>query len=86
VLPSLQRAAGPANVVVMDPMTGSEDFAFYAQQVPGFYFFVGVTPKGQDAEKAPSNHSQHFFVDESALPVGTRAMLQAALDLLKAKS
>ena len=85
VLPSLQRAAGAANVVAMDAMTGAEDFAFYAQQVPGFYFFVGVTPKGRDAEKAPSNHSQHFFVDESALPVGTRAMLQAALDLLNAK-
>ncbi len=85
-LPSLQHAAGAANVVAMDVITGAEDFAFYAQEVPGFYFFVGVTPKGQDAEKAPSNHSQHFFVDESALPVGTRAMLQAALDLLGTKS
>jgi len=85
LVPSLQRATGMANVVNMDAMTGAEDFAFFAQLVPGFYFFVGATPQGQDAQKAPSNHSQHFVVDESALPVGTRAMLQVALDLLRAK-
>lgn len=85
VLPSLQRAAGKANVVSMDANTGAEDFAFYAQEVPGLFFFVGATSKGQDADKAPSNHSQRFFVDESALPLGTRTMLQAVLDLLNAK-
>jgi amidohydrolase len=85
VLPSLEKAAGKGNVVLQDPLTGSEDFSFFAQQAPGFYFFLGVTPKGQDPERADTNHSPRFFVDESALPLGTRALLQASLDLLEAK-
>ncbi len=80
VLPSLERAVGAKNVVEMDLVMGAEDFSFYANQVPGFFFFVGATPKGQDAIKAPSNHSPEFFLDEEALKVGTRAMLQIVLD------
>jgi amidohydrolase len=81
-LPSLQRAAGAGNVVEMPPQTGAEDFAYIANEVPSFYFFVGATPAGQDAATAPSNHSPKFFLDESALPLGTRAMLQVTLDYL----
>ena len=81
-LPSLRRAAGAANVVEMAPVTGAEDFSYFANQVPGFYFFVGATPVGQDAATAPSNHSPKFFLDESALPLGTRTMLQVVLDYL----
>lgn len=82
VLPSLRKAAGEANVVEMTLTTGAEDFAFYANQVPGFFFFVGATPKGQDPNTAPSNHSPQFFLDESALPLGTRTLLQVAVDYL----
>ena len=82
VLPSLEKAVGASNVVEMDLTMGAEDFSFYANEVPGFFFFVGATPVGQDALKAPSNHSPEFFLDEQALKVGTRAMLQVALDYL----
>ena len=81
-VPSLERAAGAGNVVAMGPITGAEDFSYFANQVPGFYFFVGATPVGQDAATAPSNHSPKFFLDESALPLGTRAMLEVVLDYL----
>jgi amidohydrolase len=83
--PSLVRAVGAENVIDMDLNMGAEDFSFYAREVPGFFFFVGATPKGQDALKAPSNHSPEFFLDESALDVGLRAMLQVTLDYLHAK-
>ncbi len=82
MLPSLKRAAGDANVVEMGLNMGAEDFSFYAREVPGFFFFVGSTPKGQDPNKAPSNHSPEFFLDESALDVGLRSMLQVTLDYL----
>ncbi len=84
MLPSLQHAAGSANVVEMPLITGAEDFSYFATQVPGFFFFIGATPVGQDAATAPSNHSPKFFLDESALQVGTRAMLQVTLDYLNA--
>ncbi len=80
VVPSLRKAVGEANVVAMDLNMGAEDFSFYAREVPGFFFFVGATPRGQDALRAPSNHSPEFFLDEDALKVGTRAMLQLVLD------
>jgi amidohydrolase len=81
VLPSLKKVAG-AEVVEMTLTTGAEDFAYYAKEVPGFFFFVGSTPKGVDASTAPSNHSPQFFLDESALPLGTRALLQVSMDYL----
>ena len=80
VVPSLRKAVGEANVVAMDLNMGAEDFSFYAREVPGFFFFVGATPRGQDALRAPSNDSPAFFLDEDALKVGTRAMLQLVLD------
>lgn len=81
--PSLEKVAGADNVIEMPLVMGSEDFSYYAREVPGLFFFVGSTPKGQDALKAPSNHSPEFFLDESALRLGTRAMLQATLDYLQ---
>ena len=56
--------------------------AQFAERVPGFYFLVGSTAKGIDPAAAPINHSPQFMLDEGALEVGTRAMLQVALDTL----
>ncbi len=81
-VPSLVKAAGAENVVNMSLVMGAEDFSYYANEVPGFFFFVGATPVGQDAANAPSNHSPEFFLDESALKVGTRSLLQVALDYM----
>jgi amidohydrolase len=83
MLPSLERVAGPDRVVEIPFVTGSEDFAFYGQKVPALFFFVGVTPAGQDPSKAPSNHSPLFFLDESGLDVGLRALLGVAVDYLQ---
>ena len=82
MLPSLQKVAGADNVVDPGLTMGAEDFSFYAKQVPGMFFFVGATPQGQDPKAAPSNHSPEFFLDESALDLGFRALLQVALDYL----
>jgi amidohydrolase len=84
VLPSLQRAAGAAKVLEIPFVTGAEDFAQFALEVPGVFFFVGSTPPGEDAEQAPSNHSPLYFVDESSLGVGVRAMVDVAVDYLNA--
>ncbi|MDI9238019.1 M20 family metallopeptidase [Lysobacter sp. LF1] len=83
VRPSLQRAVGEGNVVEMPMVTVAEDFAQFANTVPGVYFFVGSTSPGVDPAKAPINHSPQFLLDEASLEVGTRAMLQVALDYLQ---
>ena len=85
MVPTLRRVAGADNVRV-GPLTGTaEDFSYFQQQVPGLFFFLGVTPKDQDFTKAPQNHSPLFFADESALPVGVRVMTNLALDYLFGK-
>ena len=82
MLASLEKVAGQGNIVDPGLTMGAEDFSFYAKEVPGLFFFVGATPKGQDPMKAPSNHSPEFFLDESALDLGLRALLQLSLDYL----
>jgi amidohydrolase len=83
---SIAKAIGAEHVVDGRPWMASEDYAYFAQQAPSVYFFVGSTPVGQDALHAPSNHSPKFFLDESALRIGMQSMLQASLDFLDAKS
>ena len=83
MLPSLERAA-PGKVRESDLITAAEDFTFFQRQVPGMLFFLGITPPGQ-AGKAPANHSPLFFVDESALVTGVRALAHLAADYLSSK-
>ena len=42
MLPSLQKSTGAENVVLVPAETGAEDFSFFANEVPGFYFYVGA--------------------------------------------
>jgi len=85
MLPTLKNVAGTDNVLEIPKITASEDFSFYAQEVPGLFFFLGGTPAGQDPAKAPYNHSPYFYVDESSFKVGTKALSQLAIDYLAMK-
>ena len=80
---TLQRVAGPGKAIV-GPLTGTaEDFSYFQQEVPGLFFFLGVTPPGKEAGAA-QNHSPLFFADEAALPVGVRALANLTVDYLRA--
>jgi amidohydrolase len=82
MLPTLRSIVGEENVVVIDLITGAEDFSYFQQEIPGFYFMLGATPADQDAAKAPTNHSPLFFVDESTLLVGLDAMVGVTLSYM----
>ena len=83
MLPSLKAVAGDANVHLIEPITGAEDFAFYAQQVPSFYFMLGGKPPGVPVEETAAHHTPDFFIDESGLQLGVRAMTRVAVDYLR---
>lgn len=85
MLPTLKNVAGKDNVLEIPKVTASEDFSFYAQEVPGLFIFLGGTPVGQDASKAPYNHSPYFYADEASFKVGTKALSQLAIDYLAMK-
>ncbi|MDP5186443.1 amidohydrolase [Alishewanella sp. SMS8] len=78
-LPILQQVAGKEKVEESALVTGAEDFSFYALETPGLFVFLGVTPEGQDAAKAPANHSPFFYADEKALKTGTELYVNWAL-------
>ena len=59
----------------MQPLMGSEDFAFFAEVIPGYFFFLGM--KNETQGRFESEHSPYFRVNEDALPYG--AALHASL-------
>ena len=83
-LPVLQRVAGADNVSLVNATLGAEDFSFFQKEVPGVFFWLGTRPANQTAEQAPSNHSPLFFIDESGLALGVRALSHAAVNYLLA--
>lgn len=80
MLPSLEKAAGKDNVVESEWTTGAEDFSFFGEKAPAFYFFVGGMPKGQDPKKAAAHHTPDFFIDDSRLDVGIKAFCNIVFD------
>jgi amidohydrolase len=83
VLPSLRRLVGDDHVRPAPLQTGSEDFSYYSEQTPGFFFFLGVTPAGADQAGTASNHSPLFYIDEPAINVGLRALTTVAVEYLQ---
>lgn len=82
MLPTLKRASG-GRVFPSPLVTGSEDFSYFAQQVPGLFFFLGVTPMENMGRAAP-NHSPEFLVDDQALITGIKALSALTTDYLTA--
>ncbi len=80
MLPTLVRVAPRVEEAL--PRTGAEDFAFYAEKLPGLYLWLGIRPTHVAARDAAPNHSARFFVDERALPIGTRLLAHLAVDYL----
>lgn len=83
MLPSLEKATGKGNVQDAEWVTGAEDFAFYGQKAPAFFFFVGGMPKGGDPKKVPSHHTPDFYIDDSRLDVGVKAFCNIVFDYTK---
>ena len=83
MLPTLKRVMGDDNVILRGKTTGAEDFSFFAQKAPGFFFFLGGSPKGTDMSTVAYNHSPKFYIDESALLYGVRSLTQVTVDYLQ---
>lgn len=82
VVPFLQAVAGKENVRLRKPQLGAEDFSFFAQKVPGFYFNLGGKPKGVKPEETASHHTPDFFIDESGMKLGVRAMCNLVISYM----
>jgi amidohydrolase len=83
MLPSLEMTAGKENVILVPPETGAEDFSFFANEVPGFYFYIGGLPKGQDPATSAPHHTPKFFLDESGFITGVNALSNLVVDYMQ---
>lgn len=79
VAPTLEDVVGEGNVSVLPPTMGGEDFAYFANEVPGFYYRLGTTAPGTETGGL---HTPTFRGDDSAVPVGMRAMATLVVDYL----
>jgi amidohydrolase len=75
----LARSVGAGNVKVVEPSMGGEDFAYFANQIPGFYFRLGVVAPGTTSGGL---HTPTFRADDSAVAVGMKAMSRLLVDWL----
>lgn len=79
-VPTLRRVLGDTNVIRKDPAMVSEDFAYFANAVPGFYFRLGQVAPGTTSG---DHHTPTYRADDSMIPVGMRAMATLLLDYLR---
>jgi len=85
MLPSVQKSAGKENVKLVPAQTGSEDFSYFAEKVPGLFLFLGGMPKGTDPKNAGPHHTPQFIIDDSGLILGVNTLCNLVVDYSNGK-
>ena len=85
ILPALQKAVGTGNLIESDWVTAAEDFSFYGQKAPSFFFSLGGLPKGKPPKEAGPHHTPDFYLDESGFIVGVKAFCYLIFENAKSK-
>ncbi len=80
MIDTMYKTAGEDNVRVVAARTGAEDFSFFAQKVPGLYWFLGG--KDPAAAEATGHHTPDFYIVESGLLLGVKMMCNMTLDYM----
>lgn len=81
--PVLQRVAKNGQAIVAKPILGAEDFSYFANEIPGLFFGLGVAKEGTAIGESATNHSPYFYVNDEALPVGIEALSHLAIEWLQ---
>ncbi len=74
---------GEKQVVEMQPLTGSDDIAYFWQKVPGCYAFVGSAKT--DGSPVAQHHNAKFDIDESVMATGVDLLVRAARRVLESR-
>jgi len=80
---TLYETAGKDNVFLRNAVTGAEDFSYFAQEVPGFFFFLGGMPADMSPKDAPPHHTPDFYIDDSGLKLGVRSLSNLTIDYME---
>jgi amidohydrolase len=79
-VPALERLVGKEHVTRIPPSMASEDFSFFANVVPGFFYRLGQVKPGTTTG---DHHTPTFRADDASVPVGIRAMSFLVADYLE---
>ena len=65
---------GGFNIKQVEPVLAAEDFAYYAERIPGVYFFLGVC----EGSNCANIHSPDYNPSEKSLAVGSQFFVHLA--------
>lgn len=75
------KVFGSDKLMKMEKVMGGEDFAYYMQNKPGCYGFVGV--RNEKVGAIYPHHSNNFNLDDDVLSLGAGVYAQFAIDWLE---
>ena len=82
-VPSLIKAAGVDHVIESNWTTAAEDFSFYGEKAPTFFFSLGGMQKGKKANEVGGHHTPDFYLEESGFILGVKAFCNIVFDNAK---
>ena len=80
---SLTKVAGVENVFETNWTTAAEDFSFYGERAPTFFFSLGGMEKGKKSNEVGGHHTPDFYLDESGFINGVKAFCNLVFDYKK---
>jgi amidohydrolase len=80
---SLTKVAGVENVLESNWTTAAEDFSFYGERAPTFFFSLGGMEKGKKSNEVGGHHTPDFYLDESGFINGVKAFCNLVFDYKK---
>lgn len=83
LVPALERVGGKENIKEVGWVTAAEDFSFFGEKVPTFFFGLGGLPKDRDPKEAGPHHTADFFLDETGFINGVNAFCQIIFEYAK---
>lgn len=80
MLPTLEAIVGKSMLKQIPAHTGAEDFSYFQEKVPGFFFFLGARPANRSMEQTAAHHTPDFYISEEKLDVGVKALSHLVVD------
>ncbi len=78
--PTVQQTVGAENAIIVPRSMVYEDFSFFANEVPGFFFRLGMVKPGTTTG---GHHTPTFRADDTSITVGMRTMTHLLWDYLE---
>ena len=81
--PTLERLVGKDMIAQVPPTTGAEDFSYFSNLVPGFYYWIGVVPQGK---VSGGHHTPTFYAADESVPIAMRLTASLVVDYLNGEA